>query len=257
MFLYATELRCLCWQKWQTAFNWKWDFLCVNNEKVIDLQAAILSLDMTEIWIISVRDSYQARIHPPGFQSLPCSRSTSWRSLSGRFDGAGTPAKPNAMMWQGNKKYDRITRGKKYIRITKSGFYVLFFFSFFLALFSTATYNPASFIRSHVTVHLHTLARVSVNVNGVDPAESLSIQQVLGTILGCCKKATPWKKKRKKEKSRSRGMKLSQFCYFCPICGIWELSRLSFCFVFFRSSTIDGVASDNVLLVVTNPQKAR
>lgn len=109
-------------KKWQMAFNWKWDFLCVNNEKVIDSQAATLSLDTTEIWVISVRDSYQARIHPPGFQTQPCSRSTSWRSLSSRFDGAGIPAKPNVTMWQGNKKYDRITSGKKYIRITKSGF---------------------------------------------------------------------------------------------------------------------------------------
>lgn len=55
------------------------------------------------------------------------------------------------------------------------------------------TYNPPSFISRHVTVHLHTLAGVSVNVNGVDAAQSLSIQQVLGTILRCCKQTTPWK----------------------------------------------------------------
>lgn len=39
----------------------------------------------------------------------------------------------------------------------------------------TPTYNPASFIRGHVTVHLHPLAGVSVDVNGVDAAQSLSI----------------------------------------------------------------------------------
>lgn len=57
----------------------------------------------------------------------------------------------------------------------------------------TVTYNPASFISGHVTVHLHTLAGVSVDVNGVDAAQSLSIQQVLGTILRCCKQTTPWR----------------------------------------------------------------
>lgn len=92
--------------------------------------------------------------------------------------------------------------GKKIYKNQKVRFYFLSYDRY--EKISTATYNPASFIRSHVTVHLHTLAGVSVNVNGVDPAERLSIQQVLGTILGCCKKATPWKKK-----SSSRGMKLS------------------------------------------------
>lgn len=51
----------------------------------------------------------------------------------------------------------------------------------------TVTYNPASFVSGHVTVHLHALAWVSVDVNGVDAAQQLSIQQVLGTILRCCK----------------------------------------------------------------------
>lgn len=51
----------------------------------------------------------------------------------------------------------------------------------------TVTYNPASFISGHVAVHLHALAGVSVDVNGVDAAQRLSIQQVLGTILRCCK----------------------------------------------------------------------
>lgn len=57
----------------------------------------------------------------------------------------------------------------------------------------TVTYNPASFVSGHVTVHLHTLAGVSVYVNGVDTAQRLSIQQVLGTILRCCKQTTPWR----------------------------------------------------------------
>lgn len=56
----------------------------------------------------------------------------------------------------------------------------------------TVTYNPASFVRGHVTIHLHTLAGVSVDVNGVDAAQRLSVQQVLGTILRCCKQTAPW-----------------------------------------------------------------
>lgn len=55
------------------------------------------------------------------------------------------------------------------------------------------TYNPASFICGHVTVHLHTLAGVPVNVYGVDAAQALSIQQVLGTVLRRRKQTTPWK----------------------------------------------------------------
>lgn len=57
----------------------------------------------------------------------------------------------------------------------------------------TVTYDPASLISGHVTVHLHTLAGVSVDVNGVDAAQRLSIQQVLGAILRCCKQTTPWR----------------------------------------------------------------
>lgn len=55
------------------------------------------------------------------------------------------------------------------------------------------TYDPASFISGHVTVDLHTLAGVSIDVNSVDTAECLSVQQVLGTILGSGKNTTPWK----------------------------------------------------------------
>lgn len=55
------------------------------------------------------------------------------------------------------------------------------------------TYNPASFISAHVTVHLHTLAGVPVNVNGVDATQCLSIQQVLSTVLRGGKQTTSWK----------------------------------------------------------------
>lgn len=61
------------------------------------------------------------------------------------------------------------------------------------------TYDPASFISGHVTVDLHTLAGVSVDVNGVDAAERLSIQQVLSAILGSGKKTTSWKDYEKHE----------------------------------------------------------
>lgn len=62
------------------------------------------------------------------------------------------------------------------------------------------TYDPASFIRGHVTVDLHTLVGVSIDVNGVDAAERLSVQQVLGAILGSSKKTTPWKDDEKQRK---------------------------------------------------------
>lgn len=62
------------------------------------------------------------------------------------------------------------------------------------------TYDPASFISGHVTVDLDTLAGVSVDVNSVDAAERLSVQQVLGTILRSSKKTTPWKDDGKQEK---------------------------------------------------------
>lgn len=61
------------------------------------------------------------------------------------------------------------------------------------------TYDPASFISGHVTVDLHTLAGVSVNVNSVDAAERLSVQQVLSAILGSSKKTTPCKDDEKQE----------------------------------------------------------
>lgn len=56
------------------------------------------------------------------------------------------------------------------------------------------TYNPASFICAHVAVHLHTLAGVPVDVNGVDATQCLAVQQVLGTVLRSRKQSTPWRK---------------------------------------------------------------
>lgn len=55
------------------------------------------------------------------------------------------------------------------------------------------THNPAAFIGGHVTVHLHALAGVSVDVNGVDAAQRLPVQQVLGAILRRRKQTTPWR----------------------------------------------------------------
>lgn len=45
------------------------------------------------------------------------------------------------------------------------------------------TYKPAPAVSGHVTVDLYTLAWVSVDVDGVDAAQGLAIQQVLGTVL--------------------------------------------------------------------------
>lgn len=67
------------------------------------------------------------------------------------------------------------------------------------------SYNPASFISGHITVHLHTLARVSVYVNGVDATQQLSIQQVLGTILRRCKQTTPWREEKQKNVGNQSG----------------------------------------------------
>lgn len=74
------------------------------------------------------------------------------------------------------------------------------------------TYNPASFISGHVTVDLHTLAGVSVDVNGVDAAEQLSVQQVLGAILGSGKKTTPWKDYERHENRVPSFLLLFAFC---------------------------------------------
>lgn len=74
----------------------------------------------------------------------------------------------------------------------------------------TATYNPSAFVSGHVTVHLHSLAGVSVYVNGVDAAQRFSIQQVLGTILRCCKQTTSWRG----ADEQWRQVRVFKFCEF-------------------------------------------
>lgn len=55
------------------------------------------------------------------------------------------------------------------------------------------THDPAPIVRGHVAVHLDALARVSVNVNGVNAAQSLAVQKVLGAVLRRGKQTAPWK----------------------------------------------------------------
>lgn len=45
------------------------------------------------------------------------------------------------------------------------------------------TYNPAAPVRGHVAEHLELLAGLSVEEDGVDPAQSVAIHQMLGTVL--------------------------------------------------------------------------
>lgn len=45
------------------------------------------------------------------------------------------------------------------------------------------THKPAPAVGGHVTVDLHALVWVSVDVYGVDAAQRLAVQQVLGTVL--------------------------------------------------------------------------
>lgn len=45
------------------------------------------------------------------------------------------------------------------------------------------THYPAASVGGHVAVNLHTLAEVSVDVDGVNSTQRLSIQEVLRTIL--------------------------------------------------------------------------
>lgn len=54
-------------------------------------------------------------------------------------------------------------------------------------------HNPASFVCGHVAVDLHALAGVAVNVNGVNAAQRLAVEEVLGTVLRRGKQATPWR----------------------------------------------------------------
>lgn len=46
-----------------------------------------------------------------------------------------------------------------------------------------ATHNPSTSISGHVTVHLHPLAKLPVDGDGVDTTQRISIHQVLGTVL--------------------------------------------------------------------------
>lgn len=55
------------------------------------------------------------------------------------------------------------------------------------------THDPAPIVSGHVAVHLDALAGVSVNVNGVNAAQSLAVQEVLGAVLRRGKQTAPWK----------------------------------------------------------------
>lgn len=48
---------------------------------------------------------------------------------------------------------------------------------------AACTYNPAAPIRSHVTVYLQLLAELSIEKDGVNSAQSVSIHQMLGAVL--------------------------------------------------------------------------
>lgn len=54
------------------------------------------------------------------------------------------------------------------------------------------THYPAASVGGHVAVNLHTLAEVSVDVDGVDSAQGLSIQEVLRTVLRRGKQSVSW-----------------------------------------------------------------
>lgn len=45
------------------------------------------------------------------------------------------------------------------------------------------THYPAASVGGHVAVNLHTLAEVSVDIDGVDSTQRLSVQEVLCTVL--------------------------------------------------------------------------
>lgn len=51
-------------------------------------------------------------------------------------------------------------------------------------------YNPSAPICGHVAVHLHPLANISIDGDSVDSAQSVSIHQMLGTILRISKHAS-------------------------------------------------------------------
>lgn len=59
----------------------------------------------------------------------------------------------------------------------------MYYVSHFSAVGGAGTYKPAPAIGGHVAVDLHPLARVPVDVDGVDAAQGFPIQQVLGAVL--------------------------------------------------------------------------
>lgn len=63
------------------------------------------------------------------------------------------------------------------------------------------TYNPAATISGHVAVHLQLLAKLTMEEDGVDSTESISICQMLGTVLRMWEHSAPYMGK--KETSRN------------------------------------------------------
>lgn len=48
---------------------------------------------------------------------------------------------------------------------------------------SAGTYDPATAVHRHVTVHLQLLASLPVEEDGVNPTQGVSIHQMLGAVL--------------------------------------------------------------------------
>lgn len=59
------------------------------------------------------------------------------------------------------------------------------------------TYNPAATISGHVAVHLQLLAKLAMEEDGVDSTESVSICQMLGTVLRVWEHSAPCMEKKK------------------------------------------------------------
>lgn len=90
------------------------------------------------------------------------------------------------------------------------------------------THNPATSIGGHVTVHWHPLTEVPVDGDGVDPAQRVSIHQVLGAVLRVSKDTSSCKikKRKKKAKFKQRISPMPQ----APLVTIQEKSILAFSF---------------------------
>lgn len=63
---------------------------------------------------------------------------------------------------------------------------------------ATATHNPATAVCAHVTEHLHPLAEVPVDGDGVDTAQCVSVHQVLGAVLRVGKDTATYKRNKNK-----------------------------------------------------------